>query len=290
MPLSISTSSRQQPLHINVFGPPGRGKTSSLIMASAKCPEGLSHLVTKGASRRQAALVTLDDLLMVPFEPSATVGWKQLNIEAPELDLSTLNPMDFPATKEGYRQFERLFQEAHALIATAVSKGTRVVCIDGPTFFDGLAQEAVGHFFPNEQGPQFWGQVNQVHRDWLLPLQRIPAIFVHIFHADSKSADMGGKSDAAQALKEAQELKRKAWGMADIFPRISGGAKALYRGVAALNVYADRGMQMSGGKMVDGYWFFTESNQYDTKRRFELDAVEPADWRVVFGKMGLTAR
>lgn len=289
MALTITTTKRQQPLHIMVFGSPGKRKTSSLITASAKCPENETHLIVKGQSRKQPAEVNLDDLLVVSFEPSATAGWAQLNYVAPELDLTTaLDPMDFPGDRNGAAKFGALLKEAHKAIEKSIEGGTKVVGIDGPTFADGLFQEAVGHFYPNLEGAQFWGQVLQFHRDWFLPLLRMNATFIHIFHADSKPADMGGKSDAAVAIKEAAELRKKAWGMADISPALSGKAKALYRGASVMTLYADRGLQMVNGKMTDGYWFHVEHMQYDVKKRFELDAVLPADFRVVFGQMGLT--
>lgn len=284
--ITVTSTRRTQPLHILLFGPPGRGKTESTITLSAKCPKAYSHIVAKGATRRQAAPVILDDLLVLNFEPSATVGWAQRNIEAPNIDFTDaqFDPLAYAPT-EGVKYFAQ-FREAQKVLAARVASGeTRMIVHDGPTFLDGLIQEATAHFHPRLEGPQFWGQVLQYHRDFLLPLMRVPATFVHIMHADSKAPDMGGKSDSAQAAAAAAELKRKAWGMADITMRLSNGAKALYRGVSALNFYVDRGLQMVDGKPVDGYWFFTENAQYDAKKRFELDAVCPADFRVILAKI-----
>lgn len=285
MPLTITNTKRDQPLHIIAFGPPGRSKTELSISLSDHCPANFTNLIVKGADRIQKVPVELSDLLMVTFEPSATIGWAQRNITAPDLDMSALDPYAYPSANA--KGFFDNFRDAHKLIADRVKSGaTKYVVSDGPTFLDGLIQEATAYFHPRLEGPQFWGQVQQYHRDWVLPLMRIPAaITLHILHADSKPAEMGGKSEAAQANLEAQALKRKAWGVGDISPKLSGGAKAVYRSVASLILYVDRGTQMVNGKAADGYWMQAEAAQYDAKTRFELDAVLPADMRVVKAKI-----
>lgn len=287
MSLTITTTRRDQPLHVIAFGPPGRAKTELGISMSDHCPSNFSNLIVKGANRIQPQPVELKDLLVVAFEPSATIGWGQRNITAPDLDMSALDPYAYQPTDA--KGFFQNFRDAHKLIAERVKSGeTKYVMLDGPTFLDGLLQEAVSYFHSRLDGPQFWGQVQQYHRDWVLPLMRIPAaMMLHIMHADSKPADMGGKSEAAQANAEAQALKRKAWGVGDISPKLSGGAKAVYRGVASLILYVDRGTQMVGSppKAADGYWMQAEAAQYDAKSRFELDAVLPADMRAVKAKI-----
>lgn len=80
-------------------------------------------------------------------------------------------------------------------------------------------------------------------------------------------------------------LKREAWGLADINIKVSGGAKALYRGAAGLTVWTRKSTQMVGTppKPTNGWWFHAEdaATRLDVKRRFEVPPVMPADWRIV---------
>lgn len=255
-----------------VYGPPGHLKTASSVTMSEKCPADWTHLRLTTPPQREE--VALDDMLWIGFDSQALLGFKQLKVTAPIIDLSTATLATLSAE----------LKATPTLVADRVAKGlTKTVVVDTVSALDTMVN--VGHADAGLEKFDLFREVLFSHQRFQAALKKIPCNILFLCHSKAVF-EVGGTSESSMKQAENQAKKVQATGTGSIIPSITGQGLELYRRDVSLIFSVSKGIRLEddgAGKKVqkDGFWFHPRHKEFDTKARLILPDILPADWRTV---------
>lgn len=271
MPIASSTTSdTQQYLRALVYGPPGTTKSASSVTVSDFCPPDWTHKRLTETPKRD--LVSLADMLWLPFDAQATYGFRQLGVSVPVLE--------FPNIYLGNHQtvIQGIIKECEA----AVAAGTKTIVADTISTLDTNLVESIRA--KGFEKLDLWSELKIWHTRLQKGLDRLPCNILYLCHAKAAAeTETSSTSDAAIKMAEVAAKKQKASGIKEIVPQISGSSLNLYRGNVSHVFYATRAKRADapGQPPSDGFYFASDAKEFDTKSRLILPTLLPANWRVV---------
>lgn len=262
----ITESSNAGKIRGIVFGPPGNTKTASSVTLSEFCPADWTHIRLTEPPKRE--MVSLDDMLYISFDTQATLGFNQLGVKVPQIDLSNV----------GGKLFEEL-KAAPKLVADKVKEGkTKTVVVDTVSALDEMI--TLAHASAGLAKFDLYREVLLTHMRFAMALKAIDANMLFLCHAkvasDTESDSKAGEKMAANAAK-----KQSAWGTGEIIPAITGAALNHYRRDSSFIFSVSKASVAVNGKPQVGFFFHSHHQKFDTKSRLILPEMMPADWREV---------
>ena len=213
-------------------------------------------------------------MFWITGDVQALIGFKQLGVSVESADVSAVS----------LPKFQDAMKAAMLATGEAVAKGATTVVVDTVSAID--VKITADHISRGAERFDLYRAVLHAHTKFELFLNTLEANIIYLCHSKAV-LDQPGTSDAAKAASEAKALKEIAAGTSDVIPAITGAALNLYRGDVSLEFAVTR--EKRGAPPVDGFWFHSAHAEMDTKARFILPRVMPADWRVVRQLCGLEA-
>lgn len=226
--ISDSGTSDYNHEQVNIYGPPGVGKTFCALSWSRHWPKEPGDGKTKPIAPK---LTRLDDVLHLDFDGNGGTGLREQNLIVPTLSVPDL-------MRKG--KARNIFQAIGSIIPTEVgnwceknlkAQGALAVCSDTITTLDSDLGKYWDDNCPTTKSGakdtrMMWTCLANSHKKFHEMIRFMPAVSIFNFHA---------KANIETDSKEGQDQQKKnaAAGLSDISPAITGKAVNLYIGIGS---------------------------------------------------------